>query len=73
MIFLTRNLIVSSIADMDVVPISGNTPGGSIVGIALNSGSILGITPGKGMSLEKRSVRDMAANFNKMDNDVGTA
>lgn len=33
--------------DIDVVPISGNTPGGSIVGIALNSGSIVGITPGK--------------------------
>lgn len=57
--------------DIDVVPISGNTPGGSIVGIALNSGSILGITPG--IALEKRSVRDMAANFNKLDNDVSTA
>lgn len=80
-------------SDVDVVPIIGNTPGGSIVGIAL-SGSIVGITPGTlhcllpcfplcfmsfnifflgPPALEKRSVRDMAANFAKLDSDIGTA
>ncbi|XP_062707824.1 F-actin-uncapping protein LRRC16A isoform X2 [Aedes albopictus] len=52
---------------MDLVLISGQTPGGSIVGItpgAIGGGSIVGITPGAVM--EKKSVRDMAANLNKL-------
>ncbi|XP_058466447.1 F-actin-uncapping protein LRRC16A isoform X6 [Malaya genurostris] len=53
--------------DMDLVLISGQTPGGSIVGItpgAISGGSIVGITPGAAM--EKKSVRDMAASLNKI-------
>ncbi|XP_062544928.1 F-actin-uncapping protein LRRC16A isoform X3 [Armigeres subalbatus] len=52
---------------IDLVLVSGQTPGGSIVGItpgAIGGGSIVGITPGAVM--EKRSVRDMAANLNKL-------
>ncbi|XP_021699947.1 F-actin-uncapping protein LRRC16A isoform X3 [Aedes aegypti] len=53
--------------ELDLVLISGQTPGGSIVGItpgAIGGGSIVGITPGAVM--EKKSVRDMAANLNKL-------
>ncbi|XP_055602559.1 F-actin-uncapping protein LRRC16A isoform X2 [Uranotaenia lowii] len=53
--------------DVDVVLISGQTPGGSIVGItpgAISGGSIVGITPGA--VIEKKSVRDIAANLNKI-------
>ncbi|XP_059613846.1 F-actin-uncapping protein LRRC16A isoform X3 [Phlebotomus argentipes] len=56
--------------DVDVVPIAGQAPGGSIVGIspgiALGSGggSIVGITPGA--ALERKSVRDMAAGLNRL-------
>ncbi|XP_049292741.1 F-actin-uncapping protein LRRC16A isoform X2 [Anopheles funestus] len=57
--------------DGDLVLISGQTPGGSIVGItpgaistAGTGGSILGITPGA--VIEKKSVRDMAAGLNKL-------
>uniref|UniRef100_W4VRD5 Putative myosin-i-binding protein n=1 Tax=Corethrella appendiculata TaxID=1370023 RepID=W4VRD5_9DIPT len=49
--------------DVDVVLISSQTPGGSIVGIS-GGGSIVGITPGA--ALEKKSVRDMAAGINKL-------
>ncbi|XP_055620495.1 F-actin-uncapping protein LRRC16A isoform X3 [Toxorhynchites rutilus septentrionalis] len=54
-------------AEVDLVLISGQTPGGSIVGItpgAITGGSIVGITPGA--VIEKKSVRDMAANLNKL-------
>uniref|UniRef100_A0A182JPL6 CARMIL_C domain-containing protein n=1 Tax=Anopheles christyi TaxID=43041 RepID=A0A182JPL6_9DIPT len=64
--------------DGDLVLISGQTPGGSIVGItpgAISSagvsstgGSILGITPGA--VIEKKSVRDMAAGLNKLGGDA---
>ncbi|XP_059613851.1 F-actin-uncapping protein LRRC16A isoform X8 [Phlebotomus argentipes] len=60
--------------DVDVVPIAGQAPGGSIVGIspgiALGSGggSIVGITPGA--ALERKSVRDMAAGLNRLGGDV---
>uniref|UniRef100_A0A182IZP5 Uncharacterized protein n=1 Tax=Anopheles atroparvus TaxID=41427 RepID=A0A182IZP5_ANOAO len=60
--------------DGDLVLISGQTPGGSIVGITPGAistvaaggtgGSILGITPGA--VIEKKSVRDMAAGLNKL-------
>ncbi|XP_058833683.1 F-actin-uncapping protein LRRC16A isoform X4 [Topomyia yanbarensis] len=53
--------------DIDLVLISGQTPGGSIVGItpgAISGGSIVGIT--RGTALEKKSVRDMAASLNKL-------
>ncbi|XP_052893735.1 F-actin-uncapping protein LRRC16A isoform X2 [Anopheles moucheti] len=57
--------------DGDLVLISGQTPGGSIVGItpgaistAGTGGSILGITPGA--VIEKKSVKDMAAGLNKL-------
>ncbi|XP_035912267.1 F-actin-uncapping protein LRRC16A isoform X2 [Anopheles stephensi] len=60
--------------DGDLVLISGQTPGGSIVGItpgaisaagtSVSGGSILGITPGA--VIEKKSVRDMAAGLNKL-------
>ncbi|XP_061500359.1 F-actin-uncapping protein LRRC16A isoform X2 [Anopheles gambiae] len=58
--------------DGDLVLISGQTPGGSIVGITpgaissagVTGGSILGITPGA--VIEKKSVRDMAAGLNKL-------
>uniref|UniRef100_A0A182QLT5 CARMIL pleckstrin homology domain-containing protein n=1 Tax=Anopheles farauti TaxID=69004 RepID=A0A182QLT5_9DIPT len=60
--------------DGDLVLISGQTPGGSIVGItpgaistassSVTGGSILGITPGA--VIEKKSVRDMAAGLNKL-------
>lgn len=57
--------------DVDLVLISGQTPGGSIVGItpgAIGGGSIVGITPGAVM--EKKSVRDMAASLNKLGVDL---
>ncbi|XP_052861645.1 F-actin-uncapping protein LRRC16A [Anopheles cruzii] len=61
--------------DGDLVLISGQTPGGSIVGITpgaistatvtgTSGGSIVGITPGA--VIEKKSVRDMAAGLNKL-------
>uniref|UniRef100_A0A6B2ED94 Putative myosin-i-binding protein n=1 Tax=Phlebotomus kandelakii TaxID=1109342 RepID=A0A6B2ED94_9DIPT len=54
--------------DVDVVPIAGQAPGGSIVGIspgiALGGGSIVGITPGA--ALERKSVRDLAAGLNRL-------
>ncbi|XP_055687303.1 F-actin-uncapping protein LRRC16A isoform X3 [Lutzomyia longipalpis] len=54
--------------DVDVVPIVGQAPGGSIVGISpgigLGGGSIVGITPGA--ALERKSVRDMAAGLNRL-------
>ncbi|XP_063699418.1 F-actin-uncapping protein LRRC16A isoform X2 [Culicoides brevitarsis] len=60
--------------DVDVVPFVGNTPGSSIVGISpglalSGGGSVVGLgTPGT--AFEKRSVRDMAANFQKLDTDT---
>ncbi|XP_050097561.1 F-actin-uncapping protein LRRC16A isoform X2 [Anopheles aquasalis] len=64
-------------SDGDLVLISGQTPGGSIVGITpgaistvgvgssiSSGGSIVGITPG--VVIEKKSVRDMAAGLNKL-------
>lgn len=57
--------------EIDLVLISGQTPGGSIVGItpgAIGGGSIVGITPGA--VLEKKSVRDMAANLNKLGDQI---
>ncbi|XP_058167259.1 F-actin-uncapping protein LRRC16A [Anopheles ziemanni] len=64
--------------DGDLVLISGQTPGGSIVGITPGAisasagsgggGSILGITPGA--VIEKKSVRDMAAGLNKLGGDT---
>uniref|UniRef100_A0A336K1P9 CSON012992 protein n=1 Tax=Culicoides sonorensis TaxID=179676 RepID=A0A336K1P9_CULSO len=60
--------------DVDVIPFVSNTPGSSIIGIspglALSGGSVVGLgTPGT--AFEKRStVRDMAANFNKLDTDT---
>ncbi|XP_053687706.1 F-actin-uncapping protein LRRC16A isoform X3 [Sabethes cyaneus] len=55
---------------VDLVLISGQTPGGSIVGITpgvISGGSIVGITPGA--ALEKKTVRDMAASLNKLGVD----
>lgn len=55
---------------MDVVPIAGQAPGGSIVGISPGialgggGGSIVGITPGA--ALERKSVRDLAAGLNRL-------
>lgn len=41
-----ENILILNFTDVDVVPIAGQAPGGSIVGIALGQGSIVGISPG---------------------------